>query len=631
MAAATAELPRVLEVALFTAPGRTLDYAVPEELWPAVAVGSLVEVPLGTRSQPVPAVVLSRGIPRFAGKLKPLLRILRRAPVLNAEQRALLDWTMANFAVPRHTLLRMAVPRSLREPEKTPGKVSLHSKKNTPEAATTLLEGRFRDRLEISLAAIGDAAERGQVLLLCPGVRQARELLALAQEKLQLGTLWHEKLTQRQRRSVWEGLAMGEISLLVGTASALFLPFPRLGLVLVESEESSAYRIREPHPFHGRELALQLARIHAVPCLLCSTVPSLESMRRVRLDLCHHRRIAHSTPLPAATAVNLGTALSRGWLFSQTLERQLADCLDTGSQAILIHLRRDATYLRCGRCSFLSLCPACGTPLPLAGENFLCPRCLHSSPAGRACPSCGGPWQRKSVGLQRVEEVLRQLFPKIRCVRWDRDAKTDAALCALERDFAEKKWDVLLGPSLAPVALNSPHLALVALVDADLLLQNRNFRGGERALQGLGAILDRMPDRSRLLLQTRHPRDPILGYLCKENRSQFHGKELESRRDLDYPPFRTLLRQEWSASDGGELQSLGKRWVQFLHVACQAIGRTEVRGPVVPSPSRRRDQFLVESWILTPQLAEVIAALPGWKKNFGPLPSKLGERLIVDI
>ncbi|MDR2029975.1 MAG: primosomal protein N' [Puniceicoccales bacterium] len=624
-------------VAPFANIGKILDYAVPGNLRPVA--GSLVEVPLGPRS--VPAVVLPAREPSFAGALRPIGRILRPHPVVDGLQFALMDWMVARHGHSLSALLDLAVPMAVRKavPDGSgdgaplpPQEIAPCNRRTVPRP--TLLEGRHHDRWAILASSIADALADGdgQILLLCPTVGLVKSMLALASKTFTVCDQWHGGISQRQRAITWEQLRMGRSTLLVGTASSLLLPLPRLRLVAVEREESFDHFLPIPIPFHGREVAIRLAELHAIPCILSSLVPSLESVRRVQLGHLAHRRIPPSIQLPPVATIDLSEIPATDRQFSPVLRRRLANCVESGGQAILIHPRRGIAHLRCARCGLEPSCPSCGIPIAVGGNGLLCcGKCHFTAKVAKFCIHCGGFLQKKRPGTGRLESVFRAIFPGIRCARCDREGLTDSKLRALHREFLNRHWDVLLGTSLAAVGLDSPNLALVALLDGDSLLQGTNFRGGELALQRLATFLDKMPPNGQLLIQTHHPHHPILTCLCGWDWKQFLDVELQERKLLGYPPFRHLVIWEWSGPVEEELLHHADRWAPILQNACQTIAATEVKGPTIPSIPRRRGNFLVEFWIFTPQPEDVIAALPNWLAAIGKPPAGAGHRILVDV
>ena len=359
----------------------------------------------------------------------------------------------------------------------------------------------------------------------------------------------------------------------VGSRSALFLPFPRLGLIVMDEEHESSYKQERTPRYHARTAAVELGRITAAPVILGSATPALETYFAARrgeislLSLPQRIRTGEWTDasstlpfpqaatlgdLPPVSIVDMRQELRAGnrSMFSRALAAGLRHVLQAGQQAILYLNRRGAaTFVMCRDCGHVEACPRCAIPLTFhsEGEALVCHHCNRRYPAPTVCAECNGRRIRYfGAGTERVEETVRQEFPNARTLRWDRDVTgAKGSHDAILSKFIAHEADVLIGTQMIAKGLDLPLVTLVGVVAADTGLFLPDFRAAERTFQLLTQVAGRA-GRSTLggevIVQTYHPDHYAIVAASNHDYDAFYRQEMAFRRQQGYPPVRRLAR-----------------------------------------------------------------------------------------
>jgi primosomal protein N' (replication factor Y) len=609
-----------VSVEFFGTVGMPLNYAVPDDLRERITVGSLVEVPLLRKL--LPAIVTSPEPEEFSGKLRPIQRLIRSEPVLNAVQMALVDWAAFHYQCARSALWDISVPAVVRRSSAMGHALPSGTTGPPPGFSATLVDGLEDDRWQKLAPKIADTVHGGQVLILCPSVHSAIGLHGNLAERFGLhGSLWHGAISQKQRLMTWEGLRRGEISLLIGCNAAIFLPMPRQRLIVVEREEDTRHLTETHLRYNGRELAICRSMLANIPCILSSAAPSAESLHRIGKGTLHHIRLPCSNR-PTVQIVDLGNAPNNQRLLSDQLIQHVKLCRERDERAVLLHSRRGLAHLRCPRCGNFPKCPNCGISLFLErGGIARCPRCPHSIPAPKRCPRCAILFRRLGAGTQRLEEICQFLFPGVRCVQWNRETGDI---------WDQPDWDLLLCTAQPPIRHSNRPVSLIAVLDVNCHLQCSHFRGGEWAMQHLVDLCQWLiPGNGRLLIQTHDPNDELLQDLCRGNWEDFLRRDMESRKLLAYPPHRHLVCLELTGPHENDLQQAADRWANFLRDAGACRGM-DVHGPATPVIPKGKGRFRREIWLLVNDLPWLAVEFAKWRSTFGPLPPAIRETVAVD-
>ena len=420
-------------------------------------------------------------------------------------------------------------------------------------------------KTEVYFEAIAAALRRGkQALVLLPEIALSAQWLERFVQRFGVPpALWHSDVPSHERRTTWRGVATGEVRVLVGARSALFLPFAELGVIIVDEEHDAAYKQEDGVIYQARDMAVVRARLTEVPILLVSATPSLETVQNVetgRYRALHMPDRHGGALLPEIAAIDLrkDRPPRQSWL-SPTLRSKLAETIAAGEQALLFLNRRGyAPLTLCRACGHRLQCPRCTAWLVehrLIGR-LQCHHCGFQSPFPSHCPSCQAEGQLAACGpgVERLAEEVAQLLPQARVEVMTSDTITGPlAAEELLRRMQEHEIDLLIGTQMIAKGHHFPMLTLVGVVDADLGLQGGDLRAAERTYQLLHQVAGRAGRAAhpgKVYLQTFQPDHPVLQALVAGDRDRFLRQEADDRRQAGMPPFGRLAALILSAPEG---------------------------------------------------------------------------------
>ncbi len=477
-----------------------------------------------------------------------------------------------------------------------------------------------------------------QVLVLLPEIALTQAILARFTARFGAApAAWHSGLSERARRRAWREVTHGRARIVIGARSALFLPFARLSLIIVDEEHDGSYKQEDGVSYHARDMAVLRARLENAGVILASATPALETAvnaeqgRYGKLTL---RERPGTARLPDITLIDLrADPPERGHWLSPPLTEALVGNFAGGEQSLLFLNRRGYAPL--------VLCRACGERLKTPGtESWLtehrytgrlvCHLTGFSMKKPDTCPNCGAMDTLMGVGpgVERVAEEARRLLPQARIEIFSSDtAHTGEQTRGLVERMAAGGIDILIGTQIVAKGHNFPGLTLVGVVDADSGLKGGDLRAGERTFQLLSQVAGRAgrADRpGRALIQTYAPDNPAMIALAHGDRDGFLACERDMRSELGFPPFGRLAALIVSASSEAEVDEGA---AAIARAAPRAEG-VEVFGPA-PAPiailrGRHRRRFLVKS----PRTLDLSAYMAAWR---GRIRAKGSLRIAVDI
>jgi primosomal protein N' (replication factor Y) len=439
---------------------------------------------------------------------------------------------------------------------------SLQAKVRAGGFGVTLLDGvTGSGKTEVYLEAVRAALADGrQALVLLPEIALSAQVLERFEARFGAApAVWHSDLTTAQRRNTWRAVARGEAPVVVGARSALFLPYPNLGLIIVDEEHDPSFKQDDGVAYHARDMAVVRARLGDLPAVLVSATPALESMENVRAgryDSLHLPKRHAGAALPETETVDMrgerpppipGHGPS---YLAPSLRAALQAALDAGEQAMLFLNRRGyAPLTLCRACGHRLQCPYCTAWLVehrLLGR-LQCHHCGFSTPRPETCPDCGAgdSFAACGPGIERVSEEIAALFPAARVAMLASDTVTgpDAAAAFLD-SVRNREVDILIGTQIVAKGHHFPDLTLVGVVDADLGLSGGDLRAGERTYQLLHQVAGRAGRAGRpgrVLLQTYQPNHEVMQALAAHDRDRFLEVEAQNRREAGMPPFARLV------------------------------------------------------------------------------------------
>jgi primosomal protein N' (replication factor Y) len=497
--------------------------------------------------------------------------------------------------------------------------------------------GKTEVYLETAAAAL-EADDGAQVLILLPEIALTPAILDRVARRFGVAPDgWHSGMTPSSRRRVWERVATGAARIVVGARSALFLPFRRLRLVVVDEEHDGSYKQEDGFIYQARDLAVARAKIESCPVVLVSATPSLETLWNARNGRYRWLRLADRhgvAQLPSITLIDMRVEPpAAGHWLSPPLVEAVGRTLARGEQSLLFLNRRGYAPL--------VLCKACGERMRAPDSDswlvehrysgrLVCHLTGFSMPRPDRCPYCGAKDSLISIGpgVERVEEETRRLFPEARIAVFSSDTTVDpgAAKAIVDR-MTHGEVDILVATQAAAKGHDFPNLTLVGVVDADLGLRGGDLRAAERTFQLLTQVAGRAGRRGRpghALVQTYAPDHKVLEAIAATDREAFVAAELDAREAAGLPPFTRLAALIVSGPDAGALD---------VFTAAMAGAAPNAEGVTVFGPAdaplglirgRRRKRFLVRA----ERTVDLQGYLAAWRARVRPTGQ---VRIAIDV
>lgn len=520
-------------------------------------------------------------------------------------------------------------------------------------------------KTEIYMQAVTETLAQGkQCLVLVPEISMTPQTVRrfMARFPNQVG-LYHSKLSDGERYDTWRRAQQGDLKIIIGSRSALFVPLPSLGLIVIDECDNASYDETERAPYYQAVVtARALAQISRARLLLGSATPTIEQsytaqrgdwqlVELPRRVLAHRetlKQLAASLKfelpepeqmedlltfkLPSVEIVDMRVELTHGNtnVLSRSLQGKLSAVLDKGQQAILFLNRRGkATYVFCRSCGVSLHCPNDNQALVWhgSGTGLLCHLCGYTRKMPKTCPNCGSTQIRQlGLGTARLEELVKESFPHARILRWDADTtrgKGDHEL--ILSHFSAHRADILIGTQMLAKGLDLPLVTLVGIILAEVGLNLPDYRASERAFQVLTQVSGRA-GRSLLggevVLQTYQPDHYVIQTAAKHDYHSFFKEELAQRRLLGYPPFSRLIRLEFRALKAEKAQQEALKMAALLRGLIQTknLRQTDLIGPL-PSYYPRLAGFWRWQIVLRgPDPRSLLSELPlkGWQIEVDP-------------
>ena len=429
-------------------------------------------------------------------------------------------------------------------------------------------------KTETYFEPVAEALRMGrQVLVLLPEIALTENFLHRFEERFgTVPVLWHSSLKSTERRRAWRAVASGEAQVVVGARSALFLPFARLGLIVVDEAHETSFKQEDGVRYNARDVAVMRAHFEKFPIILASATPALESLQMAESGI--YRKVDlpsrfGGAQLPSIDIVDLTEEKPpQGMWLAQRLVDGVAERLERGEQSLLFLNRRGyAPLTLCRNCGFRYQCPNCSAWLVehRFTRRLACHHCGHEAPSPAACQECGEPdcLVACGPGVERIADEVAERLPEARVFVATSDTLNSpgrAAEFIAQVDAGEV--DVIVGTQLVTKGFHFPELTLVGVVDADLGLEGGDLRAGERTYQQVAQVAGRAGRGAKpgeVLIQTRHPEASVITALAAGDRDAFYSAETEMRRDAGAPPFGRWASIIVSSEDESEAREAARR------------------------------------------------------------------------
>ncbi len=432
-----------------------------------------------------------------------------------------------------------------------------HLKKLSPEEHhVVVLEGiTGSGKTEVYFELIESILKQGrQALVLVPEIALTVQWTKRCEKRFGLPpTRWHSALPPAERRDNWLKIVTGEARLIVGARSALFLPAPNLGGIIIDEEHDGSYKQEDGVIYHARDMAIVRARQEKIPLCLVSATPSLETIRNIDIGKYTHLTLTNryqGSLLPETHLIDMRPEKlpSTKWL-SPTLVAQVVKTLKAGEQVLLFLNRRGyAPLLLCRACGHRLLCPNCSAWMVTHRnkKQLQCHHCDHTMPLPKNCPSCEAEDKMVPIGpgVERIEEEVKALFPNASIATLSSDdTDSPAQLKEQMENIIAGSVDIIIGTQIMAKGHHFPHLTLVGIIDADLGLKGGDLRTIEKTYQLLHQLSGRAGREEKpghVFLQTYQPEHPLMQALLKNDNAKLIAEEKRLRQELDMPPYGKL-------------------------------------------------------------------------------------------
>lgn len=462
-------------------------------------------------------------------------------------------------------------------------------------------------KTEVYMQCIQTVLDQGQqAILLVPEISLTPQLIQVFSQRFgdRIGVT-HSRMTDRERSIQWRLAQKGEYQIMIGPRSAVFTPFPDLGLIIVDEEHETSYKSEQMAPhYHAREVAQMRCQQKSCPLVLGSATPSVESYYRAEqgeLTLLQlPRRAAAGASLPSIHLVDMRRELETGnmSIFCRQLVQRIQQRLEKKEQVILFLNRKGyATFVSCRKCGFVLRCPRCYLPYTYHKdrERLLCHHCGKEALMPSVCPECGSRYIRQfGIGTQRVQEEVEKQFPQARVMRMDTGTmKNREAYQQVYDQFRAHQGDILIGTQMIAKGFDFPEVTLVGVLAADMTLYSADYHSTERTFQLITQVAGRAGRAGKpgeVLVQTYSPEHYCIRKAQQQDYEGFYRSELAARKMMQCPPFTHLAQVVLSApQEEAVIQGAAQLGEQMAHYAA---GRPiEVLGPSPASLGRINNIF----------------------------------------
>ncbi|MDD3365712.1 MAG: primosomal protein N' [Sphaerochaetaceae bacterium] len=546
---------------------RQFTYVVPEGM--ITEVGMRAVVPFGKRELTAFVVGLSAEIPEVSYTIKPIKRMIDKEPLFGIAEIELSRWIARFYLCSEGEALSAMIPSGRRDIEPAFLDVDeeaiaiegnmlsseqqaaitaiLHSEQKMHYVYGVTGSGKSEVFLRVAEAVV---ALGKQVIYLVPEITLTHQLARQVSKRFEgKVAILHSGMSPSQRLATWRKIKRGEVQIAIGARSAVFAPFERLGLLIIDEEHENSYKAGSSPRYHARQVAQKRAIDSGAMMIMGSATPSLESWMMMEEGVVVRHilssRVAGGEP-PQVTVINM---LGEKRLLSRTLVAQMKETLTKGRQVILFLNRRGFSYFfHCRSCGYEMVCPHCSVALTYhkSPEKMVCHYCGATRTPITVCPTCNSvDVGYGGFGTEMVEKEVHQFFPNARIARLDTDsAKEKSMVATVLADFRDGNLDILLGTQMVAKGLNFPLVDLVGIVLADSALNLPDFRSQERTFSLIVQVsgrAGRFNNAGKVIVQTFHPENSAIRMATSGNILQFYTQELAARKATAFPPYTRLV------------------------------------------------------------------------------------------
>ncbi len=566
-------------------------YCIPQDLKDRISLGSRVTIPF--RGKETTGCVVGFLARSNVKNLKDIRQITDKKPLLTPQVVRLTKWISNYYLCSWEKSLNYVLPKTRKawlskfdeidilpvksqlleydkssdneniffaEEEKESQLKNIENIINKKKFQTILIRGNdFNSRMKIYLRCLQKTLKEGrQAIILAPTESHLSELAGLLEKEFKDNmVVFDEKIDQKSKYQKWIKIRNSQVNIALGMRSAVFVPFDKLGLIIIEREHSSLYKEERSPRYNAREVAIKRAELENIPLILSSETPSVESYWNVHennfieVDL-NAKRERES--LLKKTIIDMTKEKSKKKIISYELQQAISRSLKNKRQVVLfLNKRGFSSFMICSQCGYIPKCTDCNTSLSYHLDiqkraQLICHNCGKRVKVTDVCVKCGSKEIRPlGMGTQKLESEIRKMFTRAEIRRLDRDSliKDDDYQQILE-EFKKGNTDILIGTQMVLKGVDFNNVDLIGIISADTLLNLPDYRSGEKTFQLLGEVISSFREISfpkEVIIQTFNPEDHcIVALREQEGYNYFYKKEIELRKELDYPPFTHIIK-----------------------------------------------------------------------------------------
>lgn len=592
---------------------KVFHYCIPPDLRDQISIGMRVLIPFRNK---VTTGCLVGFLPESDIKsLKNILQIVDKKPLLTPQVVRLTKWISNYYLCSWEKTLNYVMPKTrkawlnkfdkidlpplkprLSEDDKSPDKENIFPEEEEKESplkniekiiqkqkfqAILMRSNDFTRRVEFYFRCIRRVLEKGkQTIILAPTESHLSELARLLEKEFKDNmVVFDEKIDQKAKYFQWIKIRNSQVDIALGMRSAIFVPFNKLGLIIVDRENSSLYKEERAPRYNAREVALKRAELEKIPLILSSETPSIESYQNILqknylgVDLISH---AKDENLLKNKIIDMTKEKSKKKIISYALQEAILRSLKRKKQMVLfLNKRGFSSFMICNQCGYIPKCSDCNTSLSYhlniqKQAQLVCHNCGKKTEVMKVCSKCGSKDIRPlGMGTQKLESEIKKMFPRAKIRRLDRDSliKNDDYRQILE-EFKKGDIDILIGTQMVIKGADFTNVDLIGIISADTLLNLPDYRSGEKTFQLLSEVISsfkKISSPKEVIIQTFNPEHHCIIAIKEQDYNYFYQKEVELRKELNYPPFTHIIKIEIKGEEKETVKQRAEHLIDYLN------------------------------------------------------------------
>jgi primosomal protein N' (replication factor Y) len=658
-------------------------YCIPQDLKDRISLGSRVTIPF--RGKVTTGCVVGFLAESDVKNLKDIVQITDKKPLLTPQVIRLTKWMSNYYLCSWERILNYAIPKtrkawlkkfditdvpaqnplrqsendkaldnemifSAEEVKEKPSLKEIENIINNKKFKIVLIRGNdLSSRMKIYLSCIRKTLKEGrQAIILAPTESHLSELAGLLEKEFKDNmVVFDEKIDHKAKYQKWIKIRNSQVNIVLGMRSSIFVPFDRLGLIIVEREHSNLYKEERSPRYHAREVALKRAELENIPLFLSSETPSVESYWNAQEDNFLEMELntgEERENLLKKIIIDMTQEKSKKKIISYELQQAISRSLKNKRQVVLfLNKRGFSSFMICSQCGHIPKCSDCNTSLSYHLDiqkraQLICHNCGKKAKVMDVCAKCGSKEIRPlGMGTQKLESEIKKMFTRAEIRRLDRDSLIqDDDYRQILEEFNQGNTDILIGTQMVLKGVAFNHVDLIGIISADTLLNLPDYRSGEKTFQLLSEVISSFREISfpkKVIIQTFNPEDHCIVALREQDDNYFYQKEIKLRKELDYPPFTHIIKIVILGEEKEAVKQRAEYLISYLESLRKDKESAEFKllGAVNMVLWKSRNDFKVQFLVKVKDLEKFNQA---FKKKYDKMLSKHFDqknRLTIDV